>query len=87
MFTVLDKRAANWAIFVHPEDRPKPAFTDGNRQYQFRRLLLGLSTAQRTIDIILSSVLGRHTIAYLDYGVIALTSLGVESYTRGIKTH
>jgi len=77
-FTVLDSRAAYWAISVHPEDRPKTAFTDGNRLYQFRRLPFGLSTApttfQRTMDVVLSSVLGRHTLAYLDDVVVASTS-------------
>nr|XP_027228496.1 uncharacterized protein LOC113820359 [Penaeus vannamei] len=86
-FTVLDSRAAYWAISVHPEDRPKTAFTDGNRLYQFRRLPFGLSTApttfQRTMDIVLSSVLGRHTLAYLDDVVVASTSF--EAHLNHLK--
>ena len=77
-FTVLDSRAAYWSIEVHPDDRPKTAFTDGRRLLQFRRLPFGLSTApstfQRTMNVVLASVLGRHTLAYLDDVVVASTS-------------
>jgi len=77
-FTVLDSRSAYWAISVHPDDHPKTAFTDGNRLFQFCRLPFGLSTApttfQRTMNIVLASVLGHHTLAYLDDVVIASSS-------------
>ena len=69
-FTVLDSRSAYWAVEVEPEDRPKTAFTDGHRLYHFNRLPFGLATApstfQRTMNMILASVLGKHTLAYLD---------------------
>jgi len=74
-YTVLDSRAAYWAIEVAEEDRPKTAFTDGARLFQFQRMPFGLSTApttfQRTMNVVLSSVLGRHTLAYLDDVVVA----------------
>jgi len=76
-FTVLDSRSAYWAISVHPDDRPKTTFTDGKRLFQFCRLPFGLSTAptfQRTMNIVLASVLGRHTLAYLEDVVIASSS-------------
>lgn len=73
-FTALDARSAYWAIRVNREDRPKTAFTDGHRLFQFKRLPFGLATApttfQRSINCILSSVLGRHTICYLDDVVV-----------------
>ena len=69
-FTLLDSRSAYWSINVDPQDRPKTAFSDGNRLYQFRRLPFGLSgaptTYQRVMNVVLSSVLGKHTLAYLD---------------------
>jgi len=81
-FTTLDARAAYWSVEVHPEDRPKTAFSDGYRLFQFRRLPFGLSTApttfQRTMNFVLSSVLGHHTLAYLDDVVV---------YSRGFSQH
>ena len=78
IFTVLDSRSAYWAIEVAEEDRPKTAFTDGSRLWQFKRLPFGLATApstyQRTINLILSSVLGRHSLAYLDDVVVHSSS-------------
>ncbi|XP_037781188.1 uncharacterized protein LOC119577706 [Penaeus monodon] len=70
VFSLLDSRSAYWSIPVAPEDRPKTAFSDGYRLFQWRRMPFGLSTApttfQRTMNAILSPVLGRHTLAYLD---------------------
>ena len=74
VFTSLDARSAYWSIPVEPSDRPKTAFSDGARLFQFTRMPYGLKTApqtfQRTINLVLSSVLGRHTAAYLDDVVI-----------------
>jgi len=70
IFTTLDARAAYWAVEVDPSDRPKTAFSDGYRLFQFVRLPFGLSTApttfQRTINVVLAAVLGKHTLCYLD---------------------
>jgi len=78
VFTCLDARAAYWSVEVRPEDRPKTAFSDGHRLFQFKRLPFGLATApstfQRTMNVILSPVLGRHTLAYLDDIVIYSSS-------------
>ena len=69
-FSLLDSRSAYWSVKVAKEDRPKTAFADGHRLWQFKRLPFGLATApttfQRTMNLILTSVLGRHTLAYLD---------------------
>jgi len=74
VFTTLDARAAYWAVEVDPSDRPKTAFTDGYRLFHFCRLPFGLATApstfQRTMNVLLTSVLGRHTLCYLDDIVI-----------------
>ncbi|XP_037773064.1 uncharacterized protein LOC119568596 [Penaeus monodon] len=74
IFTTLDARAAYWSVEVEESDRPKTAFSDGYRLFQFCRLPFGLSTApttfQRTMNVVLSSVLGRHTLAYLDDVII-----------------
>jgi len=81
-FTTLDARSAYWSVDVHPADRPKTAFSDGYRLFQFCRLPFGLSTApttfQRTMNLVLSSVLGRHTLAYLDDIVV---------YSKGFPQH
>lgn len=73
-FSLLDARSAYWSVEVEPADRPKTAFMDGHKLYQFRRLPFGLATApttfQRTMNMILGSVLGKHTIAYLDDVVV-----------------
>jgi len=81
-FTTLDARAAYWSIEVQEEDRAKTAFSDGYRLFQFCRLPFGLSTApttfQRTMNLVLSPVLGRHTLAYLDDIVV---------YSKGFAQH
>ncbi|XP_042868469.1 uncharacterized protein LOC122250858 [Penaeus japonicus] len=57
------------------KDRPKTAFTDGNQLYQYRRLSFWLSMAPttfpRNMDVVLSSVRGRYTLAYLDDMVVS----------------
>jgi len=82
IFTTLDARAAYWSVEVEESDRPKTAFSDGYRLFQFRRLPFGLSTApttfQRTMNLVLSSVLGRHTLAYLDDVIV---------YSRSFSQH
>lgn len=54
---------------MDPSDRPKTAFSDGYRLFQFVHLPFGLSTApttfQRIINVVLAAVLGKHTL-YLD---------------------
>ncbi|XP_037777067.1 uncharacterized protein LOC119574050 [Penaeus monodon] len=61
IFTTLDARAAYWSVEVEESDRPKTAFSDGYRLFQFCRLPFGLSTApttfQRTMNVVLSSLL------------------------------
>ncbi|XP_037787716.1 uncharacterized protein LOC119583317 [Penaeus monodon] len=53
-----DARAAYWSVEMEESDRPKTAFSDGYRLFQFCRLPFGLSTApttfQRTMNVLLS---------------------------------
>lgn len=81
-FSTLDAKSAYWAIPVSEEDREKTAFSDGVRLYQFKRMPYGLKTApssfQRAINFILSPVLGRHSLAYLDDVVV---------YSRSFPEH
>ena len=74
VFSVLDARSAYWSIELNPADKPKTAFSDGRNLWQFTRMPYGLKTAgatyQRMINFVLSPVLGRHTLAYLDDIVI-----------------
>ena len=73
-FTTLDAKNAYWTIEMDPEDKDKTAFSDGHRLLQFTRMPFGLVTApstfMRAMARILSPVLGRHTLAYLDDVVI-----------------
>lgn len=61
LFTLLDSRSAYWSIPVAFEDRPKTAFSDGYRLFQWRRMPFGLSPApttfQRTMNAVLSPAL------------------------------
>ena len=70
VFSVFDARSAYWSIELNPDDKAKTAFSDGTFLWQFRRMPYGLKTAgatyQRMVNFILSPVLGKHTMAYLD---------------------
>jgi len=81
-FTALDAKSAYWTIEVDSKDRPKTAFSDGFRLFQFRRMPFGLATApstfQRAINAILSPALGKHALAYLDDVVV---------YSRSFEDH
>lgn len=72
--TCLDSRSAYWSIKEEKAYRPKTAFSDGRRLLQFVRLHFGLATApvtfQKTINVVLGSVLGKYTFAYLDDVII-----------------
>ncbi len=73
-FSTLDAKSAYWAVPIAESDRPKTAFSDGTKLFQFKRMPFGLKTApstfQRAINFILSPVLGKHSLAYLDDVVI-----------------
>lgn len=70
IFTTLDAKAVFLSIDVHADDRAKTAFSDGYQLFQFCCLPFGLSkvpyTSQRSMNLILSPVLGCYTLAYLD---------------------
>lgn len=72
--SILGARSAYWSIELNPDGRPNMAFSDGTNMWQFWRMPYGLKTAgatcQRMSNFILSPVLGRHTMAYLDDAVI-----------------
>ena len=73
-FTTLDAKDAYWTIEMDPMDKAKTAFSDGYRLLQFTRMPFGLisapSTFMRAINKVLSPVLGRFAIAYLDDVVV-----------------
>lgn len=77
-FTALDARSTYWTTEVEEKDRPKTAFSDGFRLFQFKRMPFGLATApstfQRAINSVLSPILGKHALAYLDDVVIYSSS-------------
>ena len=78
-FTTLDAKDAYWTIEMDPVDKAKTAFSDGYRLLQFTRMPFGLisapSTFMRAINRVLSPVLGRHAIAYLDDIVVYSNTL------------
>ena len=79
-FTTLDAKNAYWTIEMDPEDKDKTAFSDGHRLLQFTRMPFGLVTApstfMRAMTKILTPVLGRHTLAYLDDVVVFSPTFG-----------
>ena len=81
-FSALDAKSAYWTIEVDQRDRNKTAFSDGFRLFHFNHMPFGLATApstfQRAINAVLSSVLGKHALAYLDDVVI---------YSRSFDEH
>lgn len=78
IFTILDARAAYWVVKVDPSDQPKTAFSDGCQLFQFVYFPFGFSTFQRTFNVVLAAVLGRHTLCYLDDVII---------YSRSFSQH
>jgi len=81
-FSALDAKSAYWTVEVEPKDRNKTAFSDGFRLLHFNRMPFGLatdpSTFQRAINAVLSPVLGKHALAYLDDVVV---------YSRSFEEH
>lgn len=81
-FTTFDAKAVYWAVELEPKDRPNTAFSDGYKLFQFCRLPFGLSTAlttfERTMNVLPTSLLGKHTLCYID---------GVVIYSRGFSQH
>ena len=73
-FSTLDAKNAYWTVEMDPADKAKTAFSDGHRLLQFTRMPFGLVTApstfQRTMNYVLTTVLGRHTLAYMDDVVV-----------------
>lgn len=56
-FTVFDLRSGYWQVPIKKEDRPKTAFTVGDKQYCFKRMPFGLSGAPSTFRRLMLKVL------------------------------
>ena len=72
----IDIKSAYWQIMIHPDSRPKTAFTVPSRGlFQFKRMPFGLHNApatwQRLIDSVLGADLEPSVFVYLDDIIIA----------------
>jgi len=70
LFTNIDMKHAYFQVFLDEESRPKTAFTMGGKNYQYTRMVMGLSnsaqTWQRLLTKVLSDMLFKSAIVYLD---------------------
>ena len=70
VFSTLDLKSGYWQIPMDKRDREKTAFTCHRGHFQFNRVPFGLTNApavfQRAMDGILSPVLGRSALVYID---------------------
>ena len=62
ILTTLDAYSGYWQIAMKPEDRAKPEFVCHSGNFQYTRMLFGLTNApatfQRSLDMILSGLSG-----------------------------
>ena len=69
-FTSLDLTSGYWQVQVKEEDKEKTAFITKYSLYEFNVMPFGLcnapSTFQRLMDIVLSSVLWKYAMVYID---------------------
>jgi hypothetical protein len=74
IFSTLDLRSGYWQLLVDEEDREKTAFICHVGLFEYRRLPFGLCNApsvfQRTMDKVLSGLIGKTCLVYLDDIVI-----------------
>ena len=79
VFTTLDLKSGYWQLEVAPEDREKTAFTCHRGHFEFNRISFGLTNApavfQRAMDRILSPVIGRCALVYIDDIVVFSRSM------------
>lgn len=86
-FTTLDLTSGYWQIGIREEDKPKTAFTCGRGLYEFNVVPFGLcnapATFQRMINKVLSGLLWKVCLAYLDDMVIF--SKTIESHLKDLE--
>ena len=85
IFTVMDLRSGYFQIPVHPDSRPKTAFTVQGQLWQFRRLPFGLCNAPANFCAVMSNVfrgiLYDYVLCYLDDVIVMSPNFDVH------KTH
>lgn len=69
-FSTFDADSGFWQISIRPEDRAKTAFTSPFGLFEFNRMPFGLcnapATFQRLMDVVLSGLLWRTCLVYMD---------------------
>jgi transposase InsO family protein len=86
IFTTLDANCGYWQLEIPEEDRDKTSFISHMGTYRFSRMPFGLvnapATFQRAMDVLLTPVLWRKAIVYLDD--IIIFSSTVEDHIRDV---
>jgi transposase InsO family protein len=86
IFSTLDANSGYWQLNVAEADRDKTAFTSHRGTYRFKRMPFGLinapATFQRAMDVLLSRVLWKTAIVYLDDVIVF--SKTVEDHIREV---
>jgi hypothetical protein len=81
-FTALDLLHGFYNLKIHPDDRPKTAFSTPDGHFEFIRLPMGLKNSpsifQRTMNMVLQELLGDYAFIYIDDIVI---------YSKTAKEH
>lgn len=74
MFTTLDYNLGYWKVPVEPADKPKTAFTQHCKTFQYTRIPFGFmnapATFQQTLDVLFSSFKWNSVIVYINDVVI-----------------
>ena len=86
IFSTLDADSGYWQLKVAEEDRDKTSFTSHRGTFRFKRMPFGLinapATFQRAMDVLLSRVLWKKAIVYLDD--IIVFSQTVQDHIRDV---
>jgi transposase InsO family protein len=82
VYSLVDLRAGFWQLPLRESDIPKSAFRCHRGHYEFTKLPFGLANApaafQRTMDFVLSDLIGKSVLVYIDDIVI---------YSPDVRTH
>ena len=87
-FTTLDLKSGYWQVPVHPDSKHKTAFViPGGGHFHFKRMAFGLTNAvptfQRLMMNVLSSLIGKKCLVYLDDVLVLGRSL--EEHLHNLK--